>query len=77
MYAIEFLTKIDNDIIRIPKDYWEQLRVKVGDKNVRVIVLTNENAVVEEENFIDRLLNAPLQAANFSPLTRDETHERA
>ncbi len=76
MYAIEFRTKIDNDTLRIPENYRERLRTEVGGRSVRVIVLTNENTAVEEENFIDQLLNSPLQVADFSPLTRDEAHER-
>ena len=81
MYAIEFHTKIKNGVIEVPKDYWERLRREIGDEQVRVILLTSERSGTSgaemERDFIEQLLTNPLRIPDFTPLNRDETHERS
>jgi hypothetical protein len=69
MYAIEFKSKIKNGVIEIPREYRNRLK-----ESVRVIVLAEEKETTF--NVIDRLLNSPLKAENFTPLTREEIYER-
>lgn len=81
MYAIEFHTKIKNGVIEVPKDDWERLRREIGDEQVRVILLTSERSGTSgaemERDFIEQLLTNPLRIPDFTPLNRDETHERS
>jgi hypothetical protein len=81
MYAIEFRTKIKNGIIEVPKDYWERLRQETRDEQVRVILLTSERAETREADvetdLIEQLLTTPLRISEFTPLSRDEAHERS
>ncbi len=72
MHAIEFKTKINNGIIKIPKEYRNKLKEK---EKVKVIVLSEEEKGTTI-NMIDKLLNSPLHVKNFKPLTREELHER-
>ncbi len=72
MYAIEFKTKINNGIIKIPKEYRKRLKAK---EKVKVIVLSEEEKGTKI-NMIDKLLNSPLQVKNFKLLSREELHER-
>jgi hypothetical protein len=69
MMAIEFTTEITGDTIEIPEAHRGQI-----NGTVRVIVLPSESS--EQPDMIANLLAHPLQIADFSPLTRDETNER-
>lgn len=70
MYAVEFQTTVTNDIIKIPEKYKGHFQ-----NRVRVIVLAEERKAVTN-NFIDQLLQNPLQLKNFQPLTREEVYAR-
>jgi hypothetical protein len=69
MYAIEFRTKIKNGIIEVPTEYRNRLK-----DNVKVILLSEEEETTF--NMIERLMDSPLKAENFTPLTREEIYER-
>jgi hypothetical protein len=67
MDAVEFRAKIKNGVIEIPKEYRDRL-----PEGVHVILLAERPSA----DMIDRLLEQPLKLAGFTPLTRDEAHER-
>jgi hypothetical protein len=68
MYAIEFESTIENDIIKIPTIHLGQLAGKV-----KVIILQDQ--AEKNTNYIDELLESPLKAENFTPLSREEIYE--
>ncbi|QTA83223.1 Uncharacterized protein dnl_56190 [Desulfonema limicola] len=70
MYAIEFKTKIQNGIIKIPKKYRINLK-----ENVKVIVLAEEKKK-KTYDLIENLLNSPLNIPAFKPMSRDEIYDR-
>lgn len=70
MYAIEFKAKIKNGIIKVPKEYVNELR-----ENVKVIVLKDEKVELRKVNMIDHLLDSPLKINSFKPLPREEIYE--
>jgi len=70
MYAIEFKTKIQNGIIKIPKKYRINLK-----ENVKVIVLAEEKKK-KTYDIIEHLLNSPLNIPVFKPMSRDEIYDR-
>jgi GrpB-like predicted nucleotidyltransferase (UPF0157 family) len=77
MFAIEFDTKITRDVIEIPEKYRQRLRRQSAGKSVRVIVLTQDIPdKLEAKNFIDYLLENPLQAESYEPLKRDDIYDR-
>lgn len=80
MYAIEFQTKIENGIIEIPLKYWQRLQQQTNQESVRVIVLAREPIGVETDkdavDLIGQWLTTPLDIPSFTPLTREEAHER-
>jgi hypothetical protein len=77
MVAFEFTARIKDGVIEIPENYRERLRLESIDGLVRIIVLTKEsNKPVSESNLIEQLLANPLQISDFTPLSRDESHER-
>ena len=69
MHAVEFIAEVTNGMIAIPEEYRAQICGKV-----RVVVLPEE----EEPSFdaAAELLADPLKIPDFTPLTRDEAHER-
>ena len=69
MYAVEFKTKIENGTINIPKEYTD----RIGSQ-VRVILLADDQTA--GTNFIDQLLENPIEIADFKPMDRDKIHER-
>ena len=69
MYAFEFQAKPKNGRIEIPAEYQDKI---VG--TVRVIVLSQEQSVGTAD-MIDRLLDHPLEIADFAPFTREEVYE--
>jgi len=67
MYAVEFQAKIENGVIRIPPQYRQQLK-----EVVTVIILADAHE--KSDNLIDRLLESPLKATGFQPLSREEIY---
>lgn len=80
MYAIEFQTKIKDGMIEIPHQYRQKLRQQANQEQVRVIVLAGEHGAIETEtaeiDLIGQWLASPLDIPGFTPLTREEAHER-
>lgn len=70
MFAIEFQAKVTNGTIDIPESYRKDLQGPV-----RVILLAEEKS--PESNKIAQLLAEPLTVEDFTPLTREQAHERA
>lgn len=70
MNAFEFQAKPKDGRIEIPAEYQDRI---VG--TVRVIVLSPERTAGPAD-FIDRLLEHPLEVKGFVPLTREELYER-
>jgi len=68
MYAIEFESHIENGMIKIPIASMKKLAGKV-----KVIILQEQPE--NSTNYIDELLEYPLKAGNFTPLTREEIYE--
>ncbi|MBF0234315.1 MAG: hypothetical protein HQK65_14945 [Desulfamplus sp.] len=73
MNAVEFKTKIKDGMIIIPEKYRKSLR-----ENIKVILLSenNENNENYQYDIIDELLNKPLKAKDFEPMSRKEIYER-
>jgi hypothetical protein len=69
MRTIEFQTYIDHGQIEVPAEFQDVVRGRA-----RVIILADESD--ETSDMIDFLLQHPYQAAEFTPLTRDEIYER-
>lgn len=79
MQAIEFETRITNRSVHLPRD------AQVADgQQVRVVVLYEHPAQTDvsgtagevQAGAIARLMRDPLRLAGFTPLSRDEAHER-
>ncbi len=71
MYAVEFQAQVKDDgSIDIPLAYRPQVQ-----GYVRVIILTDPS--IAKPSIIRHLLNNPRRVAPFTPLTRDETHDRS
>jgi len=68
MYAIEFETFIEDNLVKLPRAYVELLAGKV-----KVIVL-KEEPVEETSTLIDELLAHPLELPNFIPFSREEIY---
>ena len=81
LITVEFLAKIKNGIIEVPRDYWDRLRLEARDEQVRIIMLTTGPAemdqVEKEIDSIDQLLANPLHITDFTPLSRSEAHGRS
>lgn len=77
MVAFEFTARIKDGVIEIPEKYRDRLRLESIDELVRIIVLTKKSdKLISESNLIEQLLANPLQISDFTPLSRDESHER-
>ncbi len=85
MIAVEFETFLKKDgIIKVPED----VKQKINNENVRVIVLAEERKIFNREetndrdrdraeNYINMLMKNPLKVDKSVPfLTRDELHNR-
>lgn len=68
MQAIEFQTTLQNGTIEIP----EELREKISGQ-VRVIVLAEEETE-DEQNYLDYLIENPIDIPGFKPMKRDEIY---
>ena len=69
MEAIEFKTKIKDGVIQIPAKYRKKFR-----NTVKVIIISEKKS--KQADIIDKLLKKPIKLKDFSPLTREEIHER-
>lgn len=69
MYAIEFQATIHNGMIEVPRHYHSQL-----SKHAKVIVLMEETP--QQTGLLAQLLQHPLTCPDFTPLPREEIHER-
>ena len=70
MFAVEFQAQVRDGMIEIPIQYRDKVKEKV-----RVIILTQEEEK-ETANLIEQLLQSPLHAPGFRPLSRDEVYAR-
>ena len=70
MLAIEFQTRVEDGKIEIPATYRAQV-----EGPVRVIILVEEHH--PSDDIIARLLSNPIQIDDFTPLTREEIHDRS
>jgi hypothetical protein len=68
MQAIEFVTKEENGLIKIPKQYLENLH-----KEFRVIILIDEP--MAKKTVIKKFTAAKIKTKNIK-LSRDEANER-
>ena len=73
MYAVEFRTRLQNGMISVPQQYQAQLPAQV-----RVIILAEPLTPQpdDQDDLIARLLKAPRQVNNFTPMRREEIYER-
>jgi hypothetical protein len=70
MYAVEFQAQINNGTIEIPEAYRSRFK-----ERLRVILLAEEESPTV--TLIDQLLRYPVKVPGFTPLTREEMHERS
>lgn len=75
MQAIEFESIIQDQSIPLPKT-----PALPQGQAVRVVVMYEQtplsDATTEQNDAITRLIRQPLQIPGFTPLSRDEAHER-
>ena len=80
MDAIEFYAKIENGLIEIPQEYQNCLQQNIGDKQVRVILLTPANIPLAQDGLdkdvIAQLLANPLSIPDFTPMSRKRIYKR-
>jgi hypothetical protein len=72
--AVEFKATIKNGTIEVPKRFRSEI-----SETVKVIILKDHQAkrkAAPSPDAIGVLLARPLQVTNFTPLTREECHER-
>ncbi len=71
MFAVEFQANIRDGIIEIPEEYKQEL----SDCNsVKVIIMKKQKKLAT--GIIARLISNPVKVKDFTPLMRDEAHER-
>ena len=71
MYAVEFRTKIQDGMIRIPEKYRKQITHRVK------VILLAETVADSTSDFIEELLASPIKLPDFTPLKREEIYNRA
>jgi len=69
MSVIEFHTYIDHGTIELPEEYHDCVKGRA-----RILILTGDGE--SSEDMVDFLLEHPYTVSSFTPLTRDEIHER-
>jgi hypothetical protein len=67
---VEFQAIVNDGVIEIPPEHRDQVTGRV-----RVILLSDESPAVKA-NMIDLLLAHPVEVEGFTPLTREEAHDR-
>jgi hypothetical protein len=81
MIAIEFQIEIQDIIAASPAQHRQKL-LSANSSTVRVLVLAPEQEDVSEAdkvlspNFLQHLLNNPLQIPDFKPMKREEIYDR-
>ena len=70
MHILKFEASVRNGLIQIPDKYREQI-----PERVKIILFPKERRA--QEDYVTWLLDHPLQAPGFRPLSREEIHERA
>lgn len=71
MRAIEFIAKIEDGVIKVPKKYQAQL-----DNNFRVIILQNEPSTQVQQSQKKRTFDAIRITTKDIKFDRDESNER-
>ena len=71
MVAVEFSTRIKDGMIEVPEAHRERFR-----DTVRVILLADEETP-ENGDMIEHMLANPIKLPGFTPLGREDAHERA
>ena len=74
MYTIEFQTEIEDDTIRIPKEYSAHLREQSAGSSVRVVIYVPDHQYTGD--YVDRLLSNPIRVDDFASLARIEIYDR-
>lgn len=70
MSTITFTASIQDGVIEIPEEHKKELGN--GD-SVKVTVVKKKTPMT---GIIEELINNPIKVKDFTPLTRDEAHER-
>ena len=74
MYAVEFESKIDNGVLKIPTHY---KRVIQSDKVKVIIMIENEEIKVKSpKSIFDNFLKMSKNVDDIEIYSRDELHER-
>lgn len=68
MSQIEFETIIHKGTIEVPKEHADKVQGRV-----RVIIITDEK---EHLDMVEYLMEHPLKAEEFTPLSREEIYDR-
>ncbi len=71
MSTITFTTSIEEGRIKIPEQYKQEFS---NGNMVQVTVLKKKK--ITETKIISRLINQPIEVREFTPMTREEAHER-
>jgi len=75
MFAVEFKATVKNGTIEVPKRFCSEI-----SDSVKVIVLMEHrkkrNSDAQAADVISSLLATPLHLSGFTPLKREECHER-
>ena len=74
MHTIEFHTEIEDDTIRIPKEYSDHLRKQSAGSSVRVVIYVSDHQYTGD--YVERLLSNPIRVDDFAPLGRIEIYDR-
>ena len=69
MYAVEFQTKVHDGSISVPEKYLSRFK-----NRVRVILMTDDETA--SGDFIDQLLANSVEIEEFTPINREELHDR-
>ena len=72
MSVISFKAPIKNGTIEIPDEYKQAL---TDTDQVEVTILTPRKTA--KTGFIAELIDNPIEVVDFTPLTRDEAHDRS
>lgn len=71
MFAVEFQANINNGVIEIPNEYKQEFE---DGNSVKVIIMRKQKN--SSTGIIARLTSNPVKVKGFTPLTREEAHER-
>ena len=71
MFAVKFQANIKNGVIEIPNEYKQEFE---DGNRVKVIIMRKPRN--SSTGIIARLTSNPVKVKGFTPLTREEAHER-